>query len=133
VFLKTDDFKFHTLELKLVIPTSNPSEIIGFVEEKFLQMYKGVKYRTTGVTLCDLTNGEVLQADLFNESNRVEARASVFSTIDEIALKYGRNTVRLASSFQKIDIAREKNPSKEPVVFGTKSKKLAIPHFGYVK
>ncbi len=133
VFLKTNDFKFHTLELKLAIPTSNPSDIIGFVEEKFLQMYKPVKYRTTGVTLCDLTNTEVTQVDLFGQANKIEAASSVFSTIDEIALKYGRGVVRLASSFQKFEIGREKNPSKEPVVFGTKSKKLAIPHFGLVK
>lgn len=133
VFLKTEEFHFHTLELKLTLPNSNPSEIFALVEERFDKMYRGVKYRTTGVTLAELVENKVEQIDLFGTSVKTEAVAKVFESIDEINDKYGRNSIRLASSFQNVNISREGFKSSQRVLEGTKSKKLSVPYLGSVK
>lgn len=133
VFLKTEGFHFHALELRLNIPTSNPSDIMEFIEGKFDSMYRGDNYRATGVTLAHLEEMVVVQPDLFSSATRIEATSKVYESIDEINNKYGRNTVRLASSFQSIDIYREKTKSKQKVLEGTKNKKLSIPYLGIVK
>ncbi len=98
-FLKTKDFVFSVFSSALPSPSSSPEIIISLVYDKFNEVYKkNILYRTTGVTLQNLTENQPVQKDLFGTSDRTEKFSLIHEQIDLLEGKFGKNMVYLAST-----------------------------------
>ena len=99
----------------------------------FDQIYRDLGYRASGVVLSDILPQGQYQRDLFDDPIRVERVEKASKIIDEIAEKYGKHTLHLASSnslhkglkkHPRNDIAwRQKNLQKGE----TRRQRLNIP------
>lgn len=111
-FLKTQEFRYHTYEVKLSFPTSVPQDILKIVGKHFPQIFqKGVLYRATGVAMMKLQTGEAAQLDLFGAVEASDALKQVFLSVDEITERYGKHAVFLGSSFAAM--TQHQNPQRE--------------------
>jgi DNA polymerase IV len=100
-YLKSQDFRYHGYEIKLSVPLAVPTEILALVKKYFDLVYKpGVLYRATGVVLSKLEGENCEQLDLFGESARVSTVNKIYATVDELAERFGKHAVFLASSFR---------------------------------
>lgn len=100
IFLKTQNFTYCGIELKLSRKTNIPIEIIQATESVFDQIFSSKQlYRATGVTLLKLSQ-HVMQLDLFSALLKVEKYHKVYSASDEVSRQYGKHTLFLGSSFQ---------------------------------
>jgi DNA polymerase IV len=100
-FLKTQDFRYHTCEIKLPNATNVPQDILRAVSDYFPKVHrKTALYRTTGITLLKLRDANAVQLDLFGGAKKTEGIQRVFESIDEICDRYGKHTIFLASSHQ---------------------------------
>jgi len=107
-FLKTSEFRYRTYTLTLPRTTNVPGEIISALEPYFFSVYKkGIRYRTTGITLTGLREALPEQLDIFSSAETRAATRSLFEKVDELTEKYGRDTVYLGSSAKAI-AARKK-------------------------
>jgi DNA polymerase-4 len=139
-FLKTQDFKYHCLEVKLPHPTNVPQDILREIAKYFPQLYRrGVMYRTTGITLMRLQAADPAQLDLFGKVQESEARRTVFESVDEISERYGKHVVFLGSSFDAMKYGahlgeRGDAPERTRQLFKgeTSRRRLAIPMLGEV-
>ena len=92
VMLKTKDFKYYATEAKLLNPTNSDQE----VRKAALQLLKTLHrpnliYRSTGVTLKNLTYGQVQQS-LFEEIKPHDDKLS--HLVDELEAKFGRGIIK---------------------------------------
>ncbi|MFZ2523442.1 MAG: DNA polymerase IV [Minisyncoccia bacterium] len=98
-FLKTQDFHYHSFELPIETPTNAPEVLITLVYKYFRKVYFRMKvYRTTGVTLCDLTPQPLRQLDLFGEGDTARRFEKIHESIDNLEEKFGKKVVYLAST-----------------------------------
>jgi DNA polymerase-4/DNA polymerase V len=103
IFLKTKDFKFVNATINLSTPTNTPEVLISMIEEEFHKIHKrGVLYRTTGVTLQNLTSVNSLQTDLFGGDPKTNKFEVIHKLIDELETKRGKKLVYLASTHNAI-------------------------------
>lgn len=99
-FLKTQEFKYHTCEIKLPYPTAVPHDVLRAISEHFDKVFrKGTLYRATGVTLSKLHAAGSGQLDLFGEVKKSQGVKKVFESVDELSEKYGKHVIYLGSSF----------------------------------
>jgi nucleotidyltransferase/DNA polymerase involved in DNA repair len=99
IFLKTQQFKYITCSIPLVTPTNAPEALLALVHEQFHNMHEErVLYRTTGITLHDLVEAEVLQGDLFGSTERANKFEKIHDAIDILEDKFGKRLVYLAST-----------------------------------
>lgn len=139
-FLKTQDFRYHRCEVRLPRRTALPQEILSEVRKHFPNVFKkGVLYRATGVTLCDLAADVVVQTDLFGTLKKSEALVSVYERVDAVAQKYGKHSVFLGSSLGAVVHTLHKGSRAEVVrrtetLFKgeTKRRRLSLPMLGDV-
>ncbi len=139
-FLKTQQFKYQGCEITLPHPTNVPQDILRHVEEQFPRVFqKGTEYRTTGITLTKLRDGESQQLDLFGAVTHTSALARVFSSVDEISHRYGKHAVFLGSSLTAMTYGahlgdRGDLPSRTKTLFKgeTGRKRLPLPMLGEV-
>lgn len=138
-FLKTQNFNYSGLELKLAQSVSTPQEILEAIEERFDDVWrKGVEYRATGIVLMDISHATGQTNDLFGYGNRIERMRSVYGAVDRISEKYGKHSVFLGSSFRAINEgAHRGDRSQAPwrhrnIVRGEGAKRIAIPFLGKV-
>jgi DNA polymerase-4/DNA polymerase V len=138
-FLKTQDFRYSGLEIKLSRAVSVPEEIIKVVKEPFAKLYReNVWYRATGVVLGKLKENTRAQLDLFGGSLSVEKTKVIYESLDSLAGKFGKHTVFLASSLQAMVNPSHKGArglKAERTVPGlfkgeTARKRLGIPMLG---
>lgn len=107
-FLKSSDFRYRTHTVSLPRPTNAPHEILHALEPFFTQIYRrGTRYRTTGITLTGLREAKPEQLDLFVSNEKTEGMDRLFTSVDALTEKYGRDTVYLGSSAQSVS-ARKK-------------------------
>ncbi|MCE9541803.1 DNA polymerase IV [Candidatus Kaiserbacteria bacterium] len=99
-FLKTQDFKYHSCEIKLSRATAVPQDMLTVVKEHFPGVFRPrALYRATGIGLLKLEDAGTMQLDLFGESLKSEGLRKVFESVDDICARFGKHTVFLASSF----------------------------------
>lgn len=99
IFLKTQNFRIQALEATLPRSTAYPNDIAPLVKELFDTLYqKGTLYRTTGITLVDLSDQTHIQQSLFESSQTLAKMEQVYSGIDKLAEKFGKHTVHLGGS-----------------------------------
>ncbi len=76
IFLKSQDFHHHAIEIKLAEPTSFPLTIRKELKEGFEKIYKkGVLYRASGATIYDFCENNQKQASLFFSNPELEKKA----------------------------------------------------------
>ncbi len=103
IFLKTKAFEYVNCSIPLSVPTNAPEILISLVHEQFKKMHKkGIQYRTTGVTLHELTPNSVSQGDLFGGTERAGKFETIHKQIDSLEEKYGKRVVYLASTHNAI-------------------------------
>ena len=92
VMLKTKDFKYFGIEAKLANPTNSDQEVRHVAITLLKQLYKpNLIYRSTGITLKNLTYGEVQQS-LFEETKPHDDKLS--HVVDELEAKFGRGIIK---------------------------------------
>jgi hypothetical protein len=90
--LRTKDFKYLAIEAKLPNPTNGDQEVRMTAMSLLKQLYRpNLIYRSTGVTLKNLTYGEVQQS-LFEEIKPHDDKLS--HLVDELEAKFGRGIVK---------------------------------------
>ena len=92
VMLRTKDFKYHAIEARLSNPTNGDQEVRMTAINLLKQLYRpNLIYRSTGVTLKNLTYGEVQQS-LFEETKPHDDKLS--HLVDELEAKFGKGIVK---------------------------------------
>jgi DNA polymerase-4/DNA polymerase V len=98
-FLLRQDYVSSGVEVKLTRPSAFPAELLAPLRHAFDRLYRpGVPYRQTGVVLAGLIAERTVQYSLFDDMVKVGKLARVYSSLDEIAAKFGKHAVQLASS-----------------------------------
>jgi hypothetical protein len=77
------------------------------------QLCQDFSYRASGVVLLDILPEGQCQRDLFDDPIRVEKVEKASKIIDEIALKYGKHKLHLASS-DPLSKGPKKHPRNSP-------------------
>ena len=87
---------FETVSRQKTVPfTCADDEIIPVVKDLFRKLYrKGLPVRLLGVRLSELTN-EVVQTNLFDD---VERKSDLYKAIDDVKNRFGKYTLKRASS-----------------------------------
>ena len=113
-FLKSQSFKYYKCLVKLTTPTNAPEIINSLLDTKFSEMHtKGVLYRTTGVTLEELTPDSVSQGDLFGNDIKAKKFETIHKQIDNLEAKFGKGLVYLASTHKALKNKRKGTDSDD--------------------
>ncbi|HTW96241.1 MAG TPA: DNA polymerase IV, partial [Candidatus Methylomirabilis sp.] len=137
IFLRTQNFYDNGLEIKLTHATAFPHEIIKAVEAPFNKLFKkNTLYRSTGVTLINLTDSKIKQPDLFGVAAKIEKTSRIYNAIDKLRAKYGKHTTYIGASFFAHNFAQHAGARgqaaerKQNLFKGeTARRRLAIPMF----
>ncbi len=140
-FLKTQDFKYHGVEVKLPYLTNVPHDILREVSRFFPQVFeKGKLYRASGITLMQLRPAHTAQLDLFGAVAESQGLKLVFESVDAISERYGKHAVFLGSSFDAMRFGahlgeRGDQPERTRQLFKgeTARRRLAMPLLGEVR
>lgn len=135
LFLRTQGFIDEGIELRLQRPSAYPAEILPFLKEGFEKLYKpGTLYRQTGVILAELQEQRPLQPDLFEEPLRIERIERLYSILDRLSERFGKDVVVHGSSLEAIENPQHRTergilPSrKQELLKGENSRqRLGIP------
>lgn len=120
-FLKTQEFTYHRIEVKLPTPVATPEPILAIIHKRFNEICReGIRYRASGITLGDLTRSGGLSLSLFESPEETSRFDQVHEVVDELAYRYGEGSVFLASSWRA-----RKGERVEP-------RHLNIPFLGFV-
>lgn len=99
LFLKTQDFRDHGVELKITRPTAYPLELLGLAREGFREVYRpDTLYRATGVVLAGLVPDSGVELTLFDDAVKVEKLSRLYGAIDTLSKTFGKHTVQHVSS-----------------------------------
>ena len=134
-FLLQQDFRSNGVEIKLTRPTAYPVELFGPLRQAFRQLYRsGTPYRQTGVVLAGLVPEDTVQYSLFDDTAKIEKMGRIYSSLDEIAEKFGKHAIQHASSLPtKLQAQHEGERGDVPVRKGllfkgeTKRQRLKLP------
>jgi len=134
-FLLQQDFRSSGVEIRLTRPTAYPVELFGPLRQAFRQLYRpGTLYRQTGVVLAGLVPEGTVQYTLFDDTARIEKMGRIYSSLDEIAEKFGKHAIQHASSLPtKLQAQHEGERGDVPVRKGllfkgeTKRQRLKLP------
>lgn len=102
IFIKTQDFRDKVCEIKLTEYTSYSENVFSFVREAFEKLYEeGVTYRQTGIILLELTSVKIKQRSLFENPVRAEKIERLYSALDALKIKFGRDILVHAAVLNK--------------------------------
>lgn len=103
IFLKDQDMKYTTVKILLPQPSNAPEVIMALAHTEMDNIHKkGTKYRTTGITLENLTPDYVSQDDLFGSNVKGKKFDSIHKQIDDLEDKMGKRVVYLASTHKAL-------------------------------
>lgn len=127
-FLKTQEFRYHRIELDLPVATNHPTDIIAEVAKYFDNIYRSeVLFRASGITLRGLIPVGQSTPDLFGQKDISSKSDMIFETIDSLNKRFGRSTVFLSSSLASND--RKESVRGKDAVYTN----LELPYLGKVK
>lgn len=101
VQLKNNRFLNFQHQKKLINPISSNEDIYENACELLKEMWKGEPIRLVGLRVSDFTNSTYEQISLFEEKGKTRKRDNIQKAVDEINKKYGSNTIKSASLFEK--------------------------------
>lgn len=96
-------------QIKLATPTANESEIYKACLHLFNTSYENEPIRRVNVAVSNLTDEPGQQINLFEDINHAIKEQQVFSALDEIQFKYGKNSVTRASAETKASTVKARN------------------------
>ena len=110
IFLKTQAFAYHSVEIRLPYKTQFPFLIRQYIRKAFKKVFRsGIQYRATGCTLYDLEKITEAQQSLFTFNKELESR------LKKLYPLYENRNIRFGSSlFDKHEHERKyftKTPS----------------------
>jgi len=134
-FLLQQDFRSNGVEIRLTRPTAYPVELFEPLRQAFRQLYRsGTPYRQTGVVLAGLVPEDTVQYTLFDDTAKIEKMGRIYSSLDEIAEKFGKHAIQHASSLPtRLQAQHEGERGDVPVRKGllfkgeTKRQRLKLP------
>jgi nucleotidyltransferase/DNA polymerase involved in DNA repair len=140
VFLKTQDYRYRGLELRLRRPVNVPGTVMRAVEARFDELYvPALPYRATGAVLMNLES-QGLQPDLFGEHAEIERMEKIYASVAALSRKYGKHTVFLGSSFKAMKNSQhltergDQARRKTQLLKGeTERQRIGIPYLGDVE
>lgn len=104
IFLKAHDFKVSSSSSILPSPSNSPEVALAVARELFEKVHKkGVLYRTTGITLENLTADFVSQDDLFGGAIKGDKFDLIHKWIDALEMKLGKRVVHLGSTHKALE------------------------------
>lgn len=102
MFVKRQDFKYHSIECIIPYPTNSPEDFIAIAKERFAEMFKdGEDYRATGFTVYDLSPLP-FQKDLFGHTDKTDRFEKIHEAVDSIDSFLGKHIVHLGTSAKAI-------------------------------
>jgi DNA polymerase-4/DNA polymerase V len=139
-FLKTQDFRYRGLEVKLSRAVSTPEEILSVIRDRFDRLYRPADlYRATGITLGELAHVRAETLDLFGAAPLLARAEEIHEAIDRLDERYGKHTVFLGSSWKAMRAAQHEgdrgvqSARRQNVVRGeTARKHINLPFLGKV-
>ncbi len=131
-FLKTQSFRYKGKEIRFDAPVTTPAEIMNAIGKYINAVHeKDTDYRATGIVLNNISPKEIQQPDLFNMQVSLNNWAMLYTHVDKIFEKFGRNSIFISSSLKarlkSILIDRSKNKQEN---FYDLALKLGIPSWG---
>ena len=96
-------------QTKLPAPTANESEVYQACLHLFNTSYEDEPIRRVNVAVTGLVDQPEIQANLFEDIDRVVKEQQVFAAIDEVKFKFGKNAVNRASSETKGSTVKARN------------------------
>ncbi len=137
-FLKTQDFKYYGMEVKLSQAVSTPQDIIKMIVKPFEMLFKpNILYRSTGIILGKLSENTTVQMDLFGQALSVQKTKIIYDFVDSLSVKFGKHAVFLGSSFHAMIAHSHQGERKEVTQRSmdlfkgeTKRKRLRLPMLG---
>jgi hypothetical protein len=127
VFLKTQDYRYRGLELRLRRPVNVPVAIMREVDARFDELYvPALPYRATGAILMNLES-QGLQPDLFGGHVEIERMEKIYAGVDTLSRKFGKGSQHLT---ERGDQARRKT---QLLKGETERKRIGIPYLGDVQ
>ncbi len=117
-FIKTQEFRYLSLDFRLTVPSSIPSDFIKIINTNLDEIFvKGIDYRSSGVRMFDLTSTRQESLDLFGNNARNESLNQIFDVIDDISKRFGTDIMYLGSStHKKTKICKTKKRFRIPVL-----------------
>lgn len=101
VQLRNNSFNNYQHQKKLMNPISSNKDIYEVACELAKSMWRGDPIRLVGVRVTDFTDKNVEQISLFEEVGKTEKNTKVQKVMDKINEKYGSNTIKSASLYEK--------------------------------
>lgn len=100
IYLRTQDFKSHTIDAELGYATRSPLEMANAVTGLFEKLFRPyLLYRATGIILYELENDESeMQLSLFDSPQRIKSFRSLDRVIDGVNELFGKHTLHLGST-----------------------------------
>lgn len=94
IFLKTQEFKYQGIEIKLKEKTSLPFLIHEEIRQAFDRIYKrGVQYRAAGATISDLEDTGTQQVGLFTDLKKEEKIKNLYPLYDQKKIDFAATLV----------------------------------------
>lgn len=98
VTIRSNDFKNKSHQKKLYEPTDITSEIFEISKELFCELWDGhTPLRLIGISLTDVTKGEAMQMQLFEDAHKEKER-QIDKAVDEIRNRFGNDIIMRGSS-----------------------------------
>lgn len=101
VQLKNNSFNNYQHQKKLMNPISSNKDIYDVACELAKSMWKGDPIRLVGLRVSDFTDKNIEQISLFEEAGKSEKNTKVQKVMDKINKKYGFDTIKSASLYEK--------------------------------
>lgn len=101
VHFKNSSFMSYGHQKKLVNPISSNEDIYEVACDLAKTSWKEDPIRLVGLRVSDLTDKSYEQISLFEEAGKIEKRDKVQKAVDEINSKFGSDTIKSASLFNK--------------------------------
>ncbi|MBQ2645674.1 Y-family DNA polymerase [bacterium] len=103
VIIKTKDFNYSFLELKLENPTDFELNISKSAYSLLKKMYlSNTPYRSVGIILSEFTSVQNEQLKLFDNEKTTKKNEKLGKTIDKLERKFGRNIIQVGFIHKKI-------------------------------
>jgi len=99
IFLRRQDFRDNSIELKLSRASAYPVELFELLKKGVQEIYRpNTLYRSTGVILAGLMPEKGFQYTLFDDITKIEKIVRIYNAVDILSEKFGKHTVQHASS-----------------------------------
>ena len=90
IFLKTQQFKYHAIEIDFPQKASYPFLVKDEIKKSFLQIYRPkTLYRTTGCTITNLEDNKTVQTSLFHDNLREQKIKKIYPLYEQKKVDFG--------------------------------------------